>query len=98
MDWMYPEDADDHDPITEGQWRQVLAMLERAPVNEAPPLILLAMPDDERITRSDVAGDEVKRQAVRTALVTACRLHDALVDELLTARALLADLGVGDAG
>lgn len=92
MDWLWHDD--EHDPITAETWSAAVALLNRVPLADPPPVLLVALPDDERLVLLDVATDAEKRQAIRTALVTACRLHDALVEELLTARALLA----GDAG
>lgn len=96
MDWCFPRD--DHDPITADQWGTVLGILERTPVTDPPPILVLATEDDERCVLNNVATEAEKRQAVLTALVTAVRLHDALVDEMLTARAMLAELQASDAG
>jgi hypothetical protein len=96
MNWLYPED--DADPITADWWDRVVAMVDAAPLGDPPPLLVVAKRTDETLVELDAATHDEKLQAVRTAMVTACRLFDAMGAEVLTVRALLADLEAGEAG
>lgn len=97
VNWEYPDPSDDHDPIDPRLWDHVAAHLSKMPPSDYLPAILsVAHADGEYWILTEAATEAERVGAVRTALATACRLHEEAVKQLATAATLLDTLGSDD--
>lgn len=94
VNWENPDPSDGHDRIDPRLWDHLVAHLSKVPPRDYLPAILsVAHADGEYWILTEAATDAERVGAVRTALATACRLHEEAVQQLATAATLLDMLG-----
>lgn len=87
MDWAYPA-PEDHDEISPTVWQHVVTQLGRMHGRSLPEVLTVASAEGERLVPAERATREDMSGALLTSLATACRLYEALLNELDTAAGL----------
>jgi len=78
-------------------WDHLVAHLQKvAPSDYLPAILSVAHADGEYWILTEAATEAERVGAIRTALATACRLHEEAVRQLATAATLLDTLGSDD--
>ena len=97
VNWEYPDPSEDHERIDPRLWDHLVAHLQKvAPSDYLPAILSVAHADGEYWILTEAATEAERVGAIRTALATACRLHEEAVRQLATAATLLDTLGSDD--